>query len=158
VDAYANSRLTYANLGSCSDVTMSSRCIPRIRGKRIGSVYGSGPLFLPRALSEMSDSDRRRAQRVALRQVVSVVLGNGGYEVAAVTENLSSDGVLLYADQLIQVASEVGLILTLPPMEGETEGERVWCFGTVLRVEGELKEGKFGMAIEFHAYQLLSEA
>jgi hypothetical protein len=106
----------------------------------------------------MSDPDRRRAQRASLRQVVSVVLGNGGYEVAAVTENLSSDGVLLYADQFIQEGSQVGLILTLPPVEGQTEGERVWCFGTVLRVQRELLEGKFGMAIEFHAYQLLSEA
>lgn len=62
----------------------------------------------------MSNPDRRRAQRIALQQVVCVVLGDGGYEVLAVTENFSSDGVLLYADQLIPEGSEAGLILALP--------------------------------------------
>ena len=42
----------------------------------------------------MSDPDRRRAQRIALQQSVSLVIGNGGYEVPAITENLSSAGVL----------------------------------------------------------------
>jgi hypothetical protein len=50
----------------------------------------------------MSDPDRRRAPRIALQQAVSLVIGNGGHEVPAMTENLSSDGVLLNADQLIR--------------------------------------------------------
>jgi hypothetical protein len=77
------------------------------------------------------------------------VIGNGGYEVPAITENLSSAGVLLYAAQLIQEGSEIGLILVMPPVEAEAEGRRMWCFGKVLRVEKELKEGQFGMAIGF---------
>jgi hypothetical protein len=67
-----------------------------------------------------------------------VVLGDGDFEVSAITENFSSDGVLLYADQFIQEGTEVGLILALPT-ETEAEGKRVWCFGKVLRVEKELK-------------------
>jgi hypothetical protein len=59
----------------------------------------------------MSDPDRRRAPRIALQQAVSLVIGNDGHEVAAITENLSSAGVLLYADQLIREGSEIGLIL-----------------------------------------------
>src|SRR6266567_1853547 len=61
----------------------------------------------PRVSSEMSDPDRRRAPRIALQQAVSLVIGNGGHEVPAVTENLSSAGVLLYADQLIREGSEI---------------------------------------------------
>ncbi len=106
----------------------------------------------------MSDPDRRRAPRIALQQAVSLVIGNGGHEVPAITENLSSAGVLLYADQLIREGAAVGLIVVLPPIETETEGKRVWCFGKVVRVEKELKEGKFGMAIGFRRYEVLYQA
>jgi len=112
----------------------------------------------PRVSSEMSDPDRRRAPRIALQQAVSLVIGNDGHEVAAITENLSSAGVLLYADQLIREGSEVGLILVVPAAEAETEGKWMWCFGKVLRVENELKEGKFGMAIGFQRFEVLSQA
>jgi hypothetical protein len=83
-----------------------------------------------------------------------VVLGDGGCEVPVVTENFSSDGVLLYADQLIPEGSEAGLILALPRTE---ETERVWCFGKVLRVEKDLREGKLGIAVAFQRYQVLSQ-
>jgi hypothetical protein len=69
------------------------------------------------SLSEMSNPDRRRAQHIALRQAVSVVIGNDGHDVPALTDNLSSAGVLLYADRFIQEGSEVGLILVVPPLE-----------------------------------------
>ena len=112
----------------------------------------------PRVSSKMFNPDRRRAQRIVLQQAVSVVIGNDGYEVPAITENLSSAGVLLYADQLIQEGSETGLILVVPRVETEPEGKRMWCFGKVLRVEKELKEGKFGMAIGFQRFEVLSQA
>ena len=106
----------------------------------------------------MSDPDRRRAQRIVLQQAVSVVIGNDGHEVPAITENLSSAGVLLYANQLIQEESVIELILVVPPVEAQTEGRRMWCFGKVLRVEKELREGKFGMAIGFQRVEGLSQA
>jgi len=86
-----------------------------------------------------------------------VVIGNDGHEAPAITDNFSSAGVLLYADQLIPEGSEAGLLLALPRME-ETEAKRVWCFGKVLRVEKELREGKFGVAVAFQRYQVLSQA
>ncbi len=106
----------------------------------------------------MSDPDRRRAPRIALQQAVSLVIGNGGHEVPAITENLSSAGVLLYADRLIREGSEIGLILVVPAAEAEAEGKSMWCFGKVLRVEKVLKEGKFGMAIGFQRFEVLSQA
>ena len=62
------------------------------------------------------------------------------------------------ADQLIREGSEVGLILVVPAAEAETEGKWMWCFGKVLRVENELKKGKFGMAIGFQRFEVLSQA
>ena len=106
----------------------------------------------------MSDSDRRRAHRIVLQQVVSVVIGDGGQEVPAIIENLSSAGVLLYADQLIKEGSEIGLMLVIPPVRMDAEGARMWCFGKVVRVERELKEGKFGMAIGFQHFEVLAQA
>jgi hypothetical protein len=87
-----------------------------------------------------------------------LVIGDNGHQVPALTENLSSAGVLVYADQLIQEGSEVGLIVVMPPVETEAEGRRMWCFGRVLRVETELKEGRFGMAIGFQRFEVLSQA
>ena len=69
----------------------------------------------------MFDPDRRRAQRIPLQQAVSVVIGNDGHEAPAITDNFSSAGVLLYADQLIPEGSEIGLILVVPPVEAEYE-------------------------------------
>jgi hypothetical protein len=64
------------------------------------------------------------------------VIGNDGHDITAIAENLSSVGVLLYVDQFIREGSEIG-------------GKRMWCFGTVLRVEKELKQGKFEWLSDF---------
>ena len=106
----------------------------------------------------MSAPDRRRAQRIPLQQAVSLVIGNGVHEVPAITENLSSAGVLLYADQFIREATLIGLVLVLPPIDTETEGKRVWCLGKIVRIERDLKEGKFGLAIGFQRYEVLHQA
>ena len=106
----------------------------------------------------MANPDRRRTQRISLQQAVSIVLGDGGYEVRAITENVSSGGVLLYSTQFIPEGTEVGVILTLPPTEPEAEWRPTWCFGRVLRVEKELKEEMFGTAIGFYRFEMLSEA
>src|SRR2546427_10301656 len=103
----------------------------------------------------MSDPDRRRAPRIGLQQAVSLVIGNGGHEGPAITENLSSAGVLLYADQLIREGSEIGLILVVPAAEAGDEGKLMWCFGKVLRVVRELKEGKFGMVIGVQGFEVI---
>ena len=75
----------------------------------------------------MSDPDRRRAQRIALRQEVSLVVGDGEREVGAVTEDFSPIGILLYAGQLISVGSRVGLLLVVPPVGSEIKSRRMWC-------------------------------
>ena len=106
----------------------------------------------------MSDPDRRRAQRIDLKQEVSLVIGDGGPLIEAVTENFSSAGVLLYADQLIQEGSEVGLLLVVPPTESEVTSRRMWCLGRVVRVEKQLKENKFAMAIALQRFEDLSYA
>ena len=86
------------------------------------------------------------------------MIGNDGHEVPAITENLSSAGILLYAAQFIREGTLIGLVLVLPPIEKEKEGERVWCLGKIVRMERDLKEGKFGLAIGFQRYEVLHQA
>jgi hypothetical protein len=50
------------------------------------------------------------------------------------------------------------MILVVPAVEAEAEGKWMWCFGEVLRVEKELKEGKFDIAIGFQRFERLSQA
>ena len=106
----------------------------------------------------MSDPERRRAKRIALKQDVSLVVGDGEREVAAVIENFSAAGVLLYAGQLMQVGSGVGFSIVVPPLKPEMESPRMWCFGKIVRVEQTLKEGKFGMAVGFQRFEQVPEA
>jgi len=54
--------------------------------------------------------------------------------------------------------SEVILVLMLPLELTQGVAVQVWCSGQVRRIERELKEGKFGMAIEFLTVQALPSA
>ena len=60
--------------------------------------------------------------------------------------------------KLIQEGSETGLIVVMPPVEAKEKSRRMWRFGKVLRVEKDSKEGKFGMAIGFQRFEVLSQA
>jgi len=60
--------------------------------------------------------------------------------------------------KLIQEGSETGLIVVVPPVEAKEKSRRMWRFGKVLRVEKDSKEGKFGMAIGFQRFEVLSQA
>jgi hypothetical protein len=85
-------------------------------------------------------------------------LGNGGGVVTATSDNVSSGGALFYCDRFISRGSDVALVIVLP-LE-ITQGKLIqgWCSGKVVRVEKELKDGKFGIAIEFTTFQLMPSA
>jgi hypothetical protein len=85
-------------------------------------------------------------------------LGNGGQEVAAFSENISSGGAFVYCERFIAAHSQVSLIVTLPTEMTHSENVRVWCGGQVVRVEPQLKEGKFGIALEFLNLHVLRQA
>ena len=105
--------------------------------------------------------ERRRAQRIPFQQVVSVSLGNGGGEVTAVAQNVSSGGAFLHCDRLISPGSQVALLLVLSVLPFEiTHGKavRVWCVSKVVRVEPQLIDGKFGTALEFVSIETLPQA
>jgi len=78
--------------------------------------------------------------------------------MTAVSDNASSGGALFYCDRFISPGSDVGLVFVLPLEITHAKPIQGWCSGKVVRVEKELKDGKFGIAIEFTTFQLLPSA
>ena len=102
--------------------------------------------------------ERRRNRRVSVQQTLTVTLGNGGGVTNAISENISSGGALLYCDRFISAGSELSLVVVLPLELTQGIAVQVWCSGKVRRVEKQLKEGKFGIGVEFLTVQALPSA
>jgi hypothetical protein len=102
--------------------------------------------------------ERRRGQRIPVRQMVTVSLGNGGHQVSAFSANISWGGAFIYSDRFLAVASKVALLLDLPPDITKAGTCRVWCNAKVVRIDQQLTEGKFGIALAFTSVQPLPEA
>src|SRR5438132_3394806 len=100
--------------------------------------------------------ERRRGQRIPVRQTIRLSLGNGGHQLSAVSANISSGGAFIYCDKFLAIDSEVALILDFPPDITRAALSRVWC--RVLRIDGQLTEGRFGIALAFTSVQPLPEA
>jgi len=107
---------------------------------------------------EAMQSDRRRNKRVPIQQVLTINLGNGGSVATAVSDNVSSGGALFYCDRFIPPGSEVSLAVVLPLELTHGIAVQVWCSGKMRRVEKELREGTFGIAVEFLTVQALPSA
>jgi len=102
--------------------------------------------------------ERRRSQRFPIHQYLLIRLGNGGQEIAAFSENISSGGTFVYCERFIPAHTQVSLIVVLPTGATHSESVRVWCGSQVVRVDPQVKEGKFGIALEFLNLQVLPEA
>ena len=85
--------------------------------------------------------ERRLSERAMIQQTVSLTLGNGGGVIRAVSVNLSAAGALVLCDRFIAPGSMIGSLLILPVEEGI--GVQAWCSGKVVRVEPEVRDGKF---------------
>jgi len=85
-------------------------------------------------------------------------LGNGGHQVSAVSANISSGGAFIYCDKFLVIDSEVALILDFPPDITRAGLSRVWCKARVLRIDEQLTEGRFGIALAFTSVRPLPEA
>lgn len=107
----------------------------------------------------MTDSrqERRRQQRITASVPVALKGQQGDVQGAGHTRDLSSNGIFLYTDSEIVKGSELEMVLILPPEF--TDGEKRWvcCQASVVRVEGESKGGKFGVAAAIRSMQFLPE-
>ena len=97
--------------------------------------------------------ERRSGQGIAVRQEVTLSLGNGGHQVSAFSATISSSGAFISCDRLLTGESEVALILDLPPDIPKAGTGRGWCNAKVLRIDQQLTTGKFGIALVFTSLQ-----
>ncbi len=102
--------------------------------------------------------ERRRSQRFPIHQLLLINLGNGGQEITTFSENISSGGAFVYCERFIAAHTQVSLMVALPTEATHRESVRVWCDSQVVRVEPQLKEGKFGIALEFLNLHVLPQA
>jgi hypothetical protein len=93
--------------------------------------------------------ERRRSERFPIHQYLLINLGNGGQEVAALSENISSGGAFVYCERFIAAHTQVSLIVTLPTETTHSESVRVWCGSEVVRVEPQLKGGSLVLLWNF---------
>jgi len=92
--------------------------------------------------------DRRANPRIAVQQQISISLGNGG-DITGITENISRRGAFLYCDRFILLGTKLRLLLVFPEEMNDSGSIQASCLSRVVRLEDQLKEGKFGMALEF---------
>jgi PilZ domain-containing protein len=71
---------------------------------------------------------------------------------------LSLGGAFIYCNRFLAVDSEVVLILDFPPEITKAGARRVWCRAKVVRIDQQLTDGKFGIALAFESVQPLPEA
>lgn len=93
----------------------------------------------------MQESDRRKSRRFPLKQPAYIRPLEGGEEtVAAVTQDVSKDGVLLLAEKILPLGMRTELVLVL-----ESRLERtIRLSGTcqVVRVEDDQPQGRYAIA------------
>lgn len=99
--------------------------------------------------------ERRRHNRVAAQQIVSVISSTCTGGTGALIENISLGGVLLRTGSSMSEGTEVSLIVVLPAAITRTSEIRVLCSGRVLRREE--RGTRALVAVEFSEYQPLSK-
>ena len=104
----------------------------------------------------ISKIDRRSRGRIVTRLPVRVRSSAGNAELSAQTRDVSTNGVLFYAEAPLVEGLDVELILILPPEL--TSGEKCWvcCHARILRVERGLGKD-FGVAAEIRKIDILPE-
>jgi hypothetical protein len=102
--------------------------------------------------------ERRYSLRFPIHQYVLINLGNGGQEIAAFSENISSGGAFVLCERFLAANTQLSVIVALPTEATTGASVRVWCDSLVVRVEPQLKEGRFGVALEFLSFHVLPQA
>ena len=91
-----------------------------------------------------SISERRQSIRIA--QSLPFKIGGEGYEIAAMTVNVSAHGALCVVDRSIPVMTRLRVALTLPTSAKE---KVIHATGVVVRNEADPDSGKHFIALYF---------
>ena len=89
-------------------------------------------------------SDRRRSARIA--ESLPFKIGHEGYEIAAMTVNISAHGAMCVVDRAIPVMTRLRVALTLPASSKE---KVIHATGVVVRNEADPDSDKHFIALYF---------
>ena len=92
-------------------------------------------------------NERRRAVRIS--EELPFVIGHAGFEVEAITINLSLSGVMCRVDREISMMTQLAVALTLPSEAARSRGKTIRMKGVVVRKEKDLIPDKWLLAVYF---------
>ena len=101
--------------------------------------------------------ERRSQRRIPAQVPVSIKTQEGQPPTAGYTRDLSARGVFLYTGLPIGEGNDLEMVLMLPPEF--TQGEKLWvcCQASVVRVEQDSENGRFGVAACIRSIEILPE-
>jgi hypothetical protein len=102
--------------------------------------------------------ERRAGQRFGFQMPIAICRTASGREANGFTQDLSARGASFYSDLTFVKGDSVELTLVMPSEITLAESMRVRCRGRVVRVFPSVVPGKFGVAVQLHAYEFLPEA
>lgn len=102
--------------------------------------------------------ERRAAQRFSVHQPVCIESRGEKSEVWGLIQNLSSSGLLLYADASLEEGQSIGLTFVIPSEITYGDRMKVRCHASVLRVMPPAIGSKSGIAVQIRSYEYLNDA
>jgi len=104
----------------------------------------------------MLESKNEKRSRTRLALSVPVKVRSHENEQAAVTRDLSMNGIFLYTDQKVLKGSKIEIVLILPAELGFGDKQWACCQASVVRVEDDGGR-KFGVAATIDRLDVLPE-
>jgi hypothetical protein len=101
--------------------------------------------------------ERRRYARAESDEEIVGSHHNGGQDVSATVVNISIGGAFIHAERFLAEGTELTFVAEFPRDTLRSLITRALCRARVLRLEKQLVEGKFGIALRFLSIQALPE-
>lgn len=100
--------------------------------------------------------EKRGVARLASRLSLTVKLKDGA-RASAETRDISSRGLFFFTDAKIEKASEIEIIMMMPPELAPFDRRWVCCHATVVRVENDPQRRQIGVAAVINRLDTLPE-
>lgn len=101
--------------------------------------------------------ERRAAQRFLVHQPVCIKPRGEESECWGLIQNLSSSGILLYADINIEEGQSIDLTFAMPPEITHADIMKARCHGSVLRITPPTIGSRSGLAVHIRSYEFLND-
>ncbi len=103
----------------------------------------------------MPQIERRRLQRIPIQGRVTGHYTDGStFEITGISKDVSAEGMFVFLGSELAVGSRVELMLQLPSQDLFKQTVTLRCAGRVVRTEGAMPDGSFGVAVAFEDVEI----